>query len=82
MSRLTKEIERRLEDEAGILVSVEEEAGRLVLSGTVETEDLKDTAGEIAAEVAPEYPLRNELDVAQVMPAEVRDSSWQRGGPG
>ncbi|MGH2610627.1 MAG: BON domain-containing protein [Tepidiformaceae bacterium] len=73
MSTLTKQIERRLEDEAGIVISVEEEAGRIVLSGRVETEDLKETAAEIAAEFAPEYPLQNELDVIQVMPAELGD---------
>ncbi|MEX0783455.1 MAG: BON domain-containing protein [Dehalococcoidia bacterium] len=73
MSTLTRQIERRIEDEAGIVVSVEEEAGRIVLSGRVETEDLKETAAAIAGEAAPEYPLQNELDVMQVMPAEVSD---------
>jgi osmotically-inducible protein OsmY len=73
MSTLTKQIERRLEDEAGILVSVEEDAGRIVLSGRVETEDLKETAAAIAGETAPEYPVQNELDVMQVMPSEVGD---------
>ena len=82
MSTLTKQIERRIEDEAGIVVSVEEEHGRIVLSGAVETEDLKETAAAIAGETAPEYPLRNELDVMEVMPGELsnRELSGTRTG--
>src|SRR5687767_11089655 len=73
MSTLTKQIERRIEDEAGIVISVDEEDGRIVLSGAVETEDLKDTAAAIAGETAPEYPVRNELDVTTVVPGELSE---------
>ncbi|HEX6031341.1 MAG TPA: BON domain-containing protein [Tepidiformaceae bacterium] len=71
MSMLTKRIERRLEDEAGILVTVEEEEDRLVLSGMVENEDLRETAQDIVAEVAPGRDIVNELDVMEVIPAEI-----------
>jgi osmotically-inducible protein OsmY len=71
MSMLTKQIERRLEDYAGILVTVEEDEDRIVLSGMVENEDLKEAAQDIVAEVAPGRDIVNELDVMEVIPEEI-----------
>jgi osmotically-inducible protein OsmY len=82
MSALTAEIERRLEERANLHIAVEEAEGRLVLTGLVETEDERATALDLAAEVAPDYELDDNLDVTTGIPEETSEGTLEEAGAG
>lgn len=69
---LADRIARELEA-AGILVDVEESDGTIQLNGIVDTAEARVAAEDIAASVARERPIENNLDVETVLPTSVAD---------
>jgi osmotically-inducible protein OsmY len=69
---LAARIERQL-SEAGLQVAIEASEGALILSGLVETEEAKQAASDIVAEVAPDARIDNQLDVQTVLPTDIDD---------
>jgi osmotically-inducible protein OsmY len=67
---------RRLEQQlaaAGLQVAVERSDGALILSGIVSTEESRQAAEDIAAQVAPDARIDNQIDVESVLPTDVDD---------
>jgi osmotically-inducible protein OsmY len=71
MSTLTAEIERRLERDAGLAVAVEEDGGRLVLTGLIDSDELRRAAFDIVAEVAPDREIVDNLEIMDVLAGRV-----------
>lgn len=70
---LTARLEQQLAD-AGLQVTVEdsrEDEGTLILNGIVDTEEARQAAADIAAQVAPSVRIDNQLDVETVQPTDV-----------
>jgi osmotically-inducible protein OsmY len=67
---------RRIEDqlaEVGLQVTVESSDGSLILGGIVESEEAREAAAEIAAQVAPNAPIDNQIDVETLLPTGIDD---------
>jgi osmotically-inducible protein OsmY len=67
---------RRLEEQlaaVGLQVGVEQTDGTLLLTGIVDTEESKQAAADIAAEVAPGSPIDNQIEVESILPTDVDD---------
>lgn len=73
MTALASNIERQIENQAGIHVAVEEDRGQVVLTGMVGSDELRAAALEIAAEMAGSRPVIDNLMVPEAMPADVMD---------
>src|SRR5438105_3153657 len=69
---LTRRIEAQLA-EAGLQVAVESSEGSLILSGIVESEESREAAADIVAQVAPDARIDNQLDVQSVLPTDIDD---------
>ena len=69
---LTRRIEAQLA-EAGLQVTVESSDGSLILSGIVESEESREAAADIVAQVAPDAQIDNQLDVQSVLPTDIDD---------
>ena len=69
---LTSRLERQLA-EAGLQVTVEDTDGSILLSGIVDTEEARQAAVEITADVAPGRRIDNQLEVETVLPTDVDD---------
>lgn len=82
MSELTAEIERQLEERGGLYIAVEEDAGKLVLTGHINSEDERATALDIVAEVASGYEVEDNLDVIAGIPEETDLGRLEDGGIG
>ncbi len=82
MSALTAEIERQLEERANLHIMVEEDAGKLVLSGNIESEDDRTTALDIVAEVSGDYEIDDNLEVTVGIPEETDLGSLEDSGSG
>lgn len=82
MSALTAEIERQLEERANLHIMVEEDAGKLVLSGNIESEDDRTTALDIVAEVSGDYEIDDNLEVTVGIPEETDLGSLEDSGAG
>lgn len=82
MSALTAEIERQLEERANLHIMVEEDAGKLVLSGNIESEDERTTALDIVAEVSGDYEIDDNLEVTVGIPEETDLGSLEDSGAG
>ena len=88
---LTARIEDQLA-EAGLQVSVESSDGSLILSGIVDSEEARQAAEDIVAQVAPRTRIDNQIDVEAILPtgtadfagedptAELPDEAWQIDG--
>ena len=70
---LTARIEQEIADQAGIAVVAEDSDGAIVLSGTVDSAEARQAAGDIAASIAPDRRIDNSLDVEVVTPSSVGD---------
>ena len=70
---LQRRIERELEERAGINAIVEVREGEVSLSGLVDTEEARQAAADIVAELAPGLRLSDDLDVQTTLPTEVSD---------
>jgi osmotically-inducible protein OsmY len=70
---LQRRIERELEERAGINAIVEVREGEVSLSGMVDTEEARQAAADIVAELAPGLRLNDGLDVQTTLPTEVSD---------
>lgn len=68
MSALSDDIERRLREQAGLYVAVEEDGGALVLSGLVDTESDRATALDVVREMAPGYRVDDGIEVSAGIP--------------
>ncbi len=82
MSTLTVEIERQLEERAGLYIAVEEDAGKLVLTGHINSEDERATALDIVAEIAGGYDVDDNLEVIVGMPEDTDLGRLEDGGIG
>lgn len=60
---LARQIERQIAARTGQSVAVQEQDGRLRLSGRINSEEARDTAGEIAARMAGGRGIDNDLNV-------------------
>ena len=65
---LAAEVERRLHEGAELHISVEEDAGRLVLTGIIADETERATALELVAEVAPGVEVDDNLELDEALP--------------
>jgi osmotically-inducible protein OsmY len=75
---LVRRVEQQLAS-AGLPVAVESSEGTLVLNGTVDSEESRQAAADIASEVAPSTPIDNQLEVEVVLPTDV--GAFQAGEP-
>lgn len=82
MSALTAEIERLLEERAGLHLIVEEDGNRIMLSGLVGSESERATALDIAAQTAPDFQLEDNLEVSVGIPMETSEGMLQEVGAG
>lgn len=83
MSALTVEIERQLEERADLHIMVEEDAGKLVLSGHIDSEDERATALDIVVEASGGgYEVDDNLDVTVGIPEETDLGMLEDGGRG
>lgn len=82
MSALAVEIERQLEERANLHIMVEEDAGKLVLSGNIESEEDRTTALDIVAEVSGDYEVEDNLEVTVGIPEETDLGSLEDSGVG
>jgi osmotically-inducible protein OsmY len=65
---LAVEVERRLHESAELHITVEEDEGRLVLTGIIGDETERATALELVAEVAPGAEVDDNLELDEVLP--------------
>lgn len=82
MSTLTARIEERVARSAGIDVVVEEDAGKLVVTGIVDSEELHQTVLELASDMAGGRRIDDNIDVASGIPAEMGRSDISEGDVG
>jgi osmotically-inducible protein OsmY len=73
MSQVTEAVERRLADDAGLYLAVEEDGGTLVLSGLVGSENQRRSALDIVAAVAPGRPVQDNMELEVVAPEQLDD---------
>ncbi|MCC6381221.1 MAG: BON domain-containing protein [Dehalococcoidia bacterium] len=71
MSARTMAIEHQLAEQADIHLMVEEGEGRLVLSGFVETDDERTAALDLVADLAPDVPVEDNIEVVGTMPGTI-----------
>ena len=71
MSALTTEIEKRLEEETGLYIAIEEAGDRLVLTGIVAAEGERDAAIELARRFAPDRTLEDNIEVQASVPGQL-----------
>lgn len=71
MSARTTAIERQLAEQADIHLLVEEEEGRLLLSGLVGTDEERSAALDLIADLAPDVPVEDNIEVTGTMPGNV-----------
>src|ERR1051326_6531661 len=64
---LTRRLEQQLAA-AGLQVAVERSDGSLILSGIVATEESRQAAEDIVAQVAPDARIDNQIDIESVLP--------------
>jgi osmotically-inducible protein OsmY len=67
---LTRRLEQRLAD-AGLQADVEQSDGALILSGVVSSEEARQAAEDIAAQVAPDARIDNQLEIETLLPTDV-----------
>jgi len=67
---LTTRLEQQLA-QAGLQVTVEQDAGTLVLSGIVDSEESREAASDIVAQAMPEARIDNQIDVESLLPTEI-----------
>jgi osmotically-inducible protein OsmY len=67
---LTARIEQALEQEADLHLAVQESAGRITISGMVDSDEARDTALEIAARLAPNRTIEPDIDVTVTLVVE------------
>src|SRR4051812_42346862 len=82
MSMLTEEIERRLAEAADLSVLVEEDGGRLVLTGLIASEDERSTALDLVAEVAGALEVDDNLRAGVGIPQQTELGGLNAGGMG
>jgi osmotically-inducible protein OsmY len=82
MSLLTDEIERKLAEAADLSVLVEEDGGRLVLTGLIASEVERSTALDLVAEVAGALDVDDNLEVSVGIPQQTELGSLNAGGMG
>ncbi|MGE0135345.1 MAG: BON domain-containing protein [Dehalococcoidia bacterium] len=82
MSALSDDIERRLREQAGLYVAVEEDGGALVLSGLVDTESDRATALDVVREMAPGYRVDDGIEVSAGIPEQTTEGRLMEGGAG
>ncbi|HRC62273.1 MAG TPA: BON domain-containing protein [Dehalococcoidia bacterium] len=82
MSTLSEDIERRLREQAGLYVIVEEQDGALVLSGLVDTEDDRAAALDVVGEMAPGYEVDDDIEVSAGIPEQTTAGRLMEGGAG
>ncbi len=70
MSALTKKIERRLVRDAGLRLTVEEDGESVVISGMVDSTELKRAALEIAVEEVSGRSINDGIEIADTLPME------------
>ncbi|MDA1062323.1 MAG: BON domain-containing protein [Chloroflexi bacterium] len=75
MSLLTDQIERRLAARAGIYVAVEEDEGALVLSGIIGSEEERQAALDIVAELVGDRTVIDNMDMDSELPAELEQAA-------
>src|SRR4051812_2091308 len=76
-SALVERIERQLEQEAGLHVTVEETPDGVVLSGQVDTPDACAAATDIIARIAPGKRVDNNLTVETYVPQDAAEFNAQ-----
>ena len=69
---LRARIEQQLAD-AGLQVTVESSDGALILNGVVDSEEARQAAEDIAAQLAPDARIDNQLEVGTLLPTNVED---------
>jgi osmotically-inducible protein OsmY len=82
MSTLTARIEERVARSAGISVLVEEDRGKLVVTGVVDSEELRQTVLELTSDMAGGKPVDDNIDVASGPPAEMGRAVLSEGDVG
>jgi osmotically-inducible protein OsmY len=65
---LTERIERELEQRVGVYATVEESEGVITLSGRVDVDEAREAAARIAARLAPNHRVDNDLEVETILP--------------
>lgn len=70
---LARQIEEQIAQQAGIDVVAEESDGTIVLSGIVESAELRDTALDIATELAHDRRIDDNLDIQETLPKDVSE---------
>jgi osmotically-inducible protein OsmY len=68
MGKLAREIESRIAAEAEVYVAVEEDEGMLVLSGIVGGEGERQAALDIAASLAPDRRIEDNMELSDALP--------------
>jgi osmotically-inducible protein OsmY len=76
----TQRIEQELE-RAGIYVAVEDSDGALILSGKVDSAEDRQAAEDIAASLAPDRRVDNQLEVEMIMPEQLADRTSDEPSP-
>jgi osmotically-inducible protein OsmY len=71
-AKLSARIEAQL-DEAGLRVTVESTDGALALTGVVDSEEARQAASDIAAQIAPDARIDNQLEVETILPTSLDD---------
>ena len=84
---LSEQIERELERRAGVNAVVEVRDGEVLLSGVVDSEESRQAAADVVADLAPDRRLSNDLTIETVEPPDVTafsagDASSGPAGPG
>jgi osmotically-inducible protein OsmY len=69
---LARRIEEQLA-EAGLQVTVEESDGALILNGIADTEEARQAAEDIVAQIAPDARVDNQIEVETVLPTDIDD---------
>lgn len=82
MTTLTDDLERRLREQAGLYIAVEEDGGRLVLSGLIGSESERATALDVVAEAAPGYEVDDNLEVSVGIPEMTAVGTLAEAGEG
>jgi len=70
---LTARIEREIEEQAGLAVVAEDSDGAIILSGTVDSAEARQAAGDIASRLATDRRIDYSLDIETVTPATMAD---------
>lgn len=73
MATRAADIERQLAEQADLHVIVSEEDGHLTLNGMVTTDEEREAALDLIADLAPDMPVEDNLEVTGTMPGTVGD---------